>query len=155
MAKMELQNLIIGPTGKTPQIDLNQSTGELIFSGRSIPENAAKFYEPAFNWVNKYIINPEPITNCKFNLEYYNTSSSLWIAKILKALIHINNPDCVLVIHIYIPLEDYLEIEGFGDLKDAFFPLTEILQGAIPKIGIRLYGTDEKGVIIKETLDYM
>jgi hypothetical protein len=152
---MELQNFITGPTLKTPQIELNQSKGELIFSGRSIPENAAKVYEPAFEWVNKYILDPRPTTNCSFNLEYYNTASSLWLAKILKALIHIKNPDCVLFIHIYLPIDDYLEIEELGDLKDAFFPLSEILQGAIPNIGIKLYGVDDKGGIIKETLVYM
>jgi hypothetical protein len=152
---MEIENLIITPSAKTPQIDLKQSSGELIFSGRSIPENAAKIYEPAFNWVTKYILNPKPTTNCSFKLEYYNTASSLWLAKILKALIHINNPDCVLLIHIYLPIEDYLEIEELGDLKDAFFPLSEILQGAIPNIGIKLYGTDDLGAIVKETLVYM
>jgi hypothetical protein len=152
---MELQNLIIEPTLKTPRIDLNQTSGELIFAGRSIPENAAKVYEPAFFWVNKYILNPRPITNCSFNLEYYNTASSLWLAKILKSLIHIDNPDCVLFIHIYFPIEEYLEIEELGDLRDAFFPLSDILQGAIPNIGIKLFGTDKNGEVIKETLVYM
>ena len=42
---MEIKNLFIEPTPKTPQIDLNHLTGELIFSGKSIPENAAKLYE--------------------------------------------------------------------------------------------------------------
>ena len=152
---MEFQNLIIDPTPKTPQIDLNQLTGELIFSGKSIPENAAKVYEPAFNWVKRYILNARPTTNFRFNMEYYNTSSSLWLAKILKVLININNPDCVLIIHLYLPLEDYEEIEEFEDIKDAFFPLTDIFQGAIPSIGIKLYGTDDEGEIIKETLVYM
>lgn len=152
---MEFQNLIIEPTPKTPQIDLNQLTGELIFSGKSIPENAAKVYEPAFNWVSKYILNARTTTNFRFNMEYYNTSSSLWLAKILKVLININNPDSVLIIHLYLPLEDYEEIEEFEDIKDAFFPLTDIFQGAIPSIGIKLYGTDDEGEIIKETLVYM
>jgi hypothetical protein len=152
---MELRNVFFEPTAKTPQIDLKQSIGEMVFSGRSIPENAAKVYEPAFNWVNKYVLDPRPTTNCIFNLEYYNTASSLWLAKILKALVHINNPNCVLIIHIYLPIEDYLEIEELGDIKDAFYPLSEILQGAIPKIGIKLYGADEDGVTLKETLVYM
>lgn len=152
---MELQNLIIEPTPKTPQIDLNQLTGELIFSGKSIPENAAKVYDPAFNWVSKYIMDARPVTNCRFNMEYYNTASSLWLAKILRVLISINDPDSVLIIHIYLPLEDYEDIEEFGDIKDAFLPLSDILQGAIPSIGIKLYGTDDDGNIIKDTLVYM
>ena len=39
--KVELKNLFIEPTAKTPQVDLNYLTGELILSGKSIPENAA------------------------------------------------------------------------------------------------------------------
>ena len=152
---MEFQNLIIEQTPKTPQIDLNQLTGDLIFSGKSIPENAAKVYEPALNWVSKYSLNVRPTTNFRFNMEYFNTASILWLAKIFKVLININNPDSVLFIHLYLPLEDYEEIEEFEDIKDAFFPLTDIFQGAIPSIGIKLYGTDDKGEIIKDTLVYM
>lgn len=152
---MELQNLIIEPTQKTPQIELNQLSGDLIFSGRSIPENAAKIYEPAFNWVNSYIKSPRPTTNFRFNMEYYNTASSLWIAKILKVLVNIPNADCILIIHLYLPLEDYEEIEEFNDIKEAFYPLSELLHGAVPSIGIKLYGTDDSGVVVRETLVYM
>ncbi len=42
---MELKNIYIEATAKTPHIDLNPMTGELIFSGKSIPENPAKLYE--------------------------------------------------------------------------------------------------------------
>ena len=51
---MELSTLFIEPTAKTPQIDLNPITGELILSGRSIPENASKIYENILNWVTEY-----------------------------------------------------------------------------------------------------
>ena len=59
----ELQSLILENTPKTPQIDLNKFTGDLILSGRSIPENAAKLYEPVLTWVNEYINDPRPTTN--------------------------------------------------------------------------------------------
>lgn len=152
---MEFQKFRIEPTEKTPEIDLNQLTGELIFAGKSIPENAAKVYEPAFSWINRYILNARPTTNFRFSMEYYNTASSLWIAKILKVLISINNPDYVLIMHIYLPLEEYEEISEFGDIKDAFSPLADIFHGAIPSIGIKLYGTDDKGEIIKDAFVYM
>ena len=50
---MILKDLIIEPTAKTPQIDLNRFTGDLIISGRSIPENAATLYENVMKWVRK------------------------------------------------------------------------------------------------------
>lgn len=49
----KLTNFSIDATTKTPQIDFNNFTGELILSGKSIPENAAKLYEPALEWINK------------------------------------------------------------------------------------------------------
>ena len=54
-----MKNLFIEPTAKTPQIDLNHPTGELILSGRSIPENAAIIYEDILKWVTEYIKNPQ------------------------------------------------------------------------------------------------
>jgi hypothetical protein len=147
--------LIIEQTPKTPQIDLNQLTGDLIFCGKSIPENAAKVYEPVLNWVTEYIQKARPTTNLRLNLEYFNTASLLWFAKIIKVLILINEPDYVLILHLYLPIEDYDEINEFEDIKDAFIPITDIFHGAIPSIGIKLYGTDEKGVIIKDTLVFI
>jgi hypothetical protein len=151
----EFHSLIIEPTPKTPQIDLNQLTGELIFSGKSIPENSAKIYEPVFNWVTEYILNARPTTNLRLNLEYFNTSSSIWLAQILKVLIRINKPDYVLIIHLYLPMEDFDEIKEFEDIKDVFVPLTDILHGTISNIGIKLYGTNDKGEIIKDTLVFV
>lgn len=151
----EFQNLLIEPTQKTPQIDFNQLTGELIFHGKSIPENAAKVYEPALKWITEYIQKARPTTNIRLNLEYFNTASSIWLAKILKVLIKIDNPDYVLIIHLYVPFEEYEEMNDFEDIKDAFLPLADIFTGAIPGIGIRLYGCDEAGDTIKDTLVFI
>ena len=151
----ELQSLIIESTQKTPQIDLNQLTGNLIISGKSIPENAAKVYEPVLKWVTEYILIARSTTNFRLNLEYFNTASSLWLAKILKVLIQINQPDYVLLIHLYLPLEEYDEMKEFEDIKDAFAPISDIFVGAIPSVGIKVYGTDDAGGIIKESLIFI
>ena len=44
----ELEDLHIEATAKTPKADLNSETGELTLSGRSVPENAIRVYEPVF-----------------------------------------------------------------------------------------------------------
>ncbi len=142
-----IQSLIIEETSKTPQIELNPLTGDFIFSGRSIPENAAKVYEPVLNWVSEYILEARPTTNLRLNMEYFNTSSSLWLAKILKVLVRINEPDYVLIIHLYLPLDEYDEMKEFEDIKDVFFPIADIFQFAIPSIGIKLYGTEKEQVV--------
>jgi hypothetical protein len=150
-----MKELIIEKTPKTPQIDLNQFSGDLIFSGKSIPENAAKVYEPVLKWVTEYILCANPTTNLRLNLEYYNTASSIWLTKILKVLIQINEPDHALIIHLYIPIEEYDEMNDFDDIKDAFIPISYIDPDAELSIGIKLYGTDDKGEIIKETLVFI
>lgn len=147
----EIKNLIVEPTLKSPQIDLNQSTGELILSGKSIPENAAKIYDPVFHWVTAYALDPRPTTNIRLDLEYFNTSTSIWLAKILKVLMKINNPDYVLIIHLYLPIEDFDELKEFDDIKDAFTPISDIFTGSIPSVSLKVYGIDEDGKIIKDT----
>jgi hypothetical protein len=151
----EFINLFVEPTPKTPQIDLNQYSGELILYGRSIPENAAKVYDPVLNWVSQYILNPKPTTNFRLNLEYFNTSSSIWLVKILKVLIQIREPDYVLILHIYIPLEDFEDMEESGDLKDAFSPISDILYDSLVSIGIKVYGMDDHEKILKEKLIFI
>jgi hypothetical protein len=147
-----LEQLIIDETNRTPQIDLNQLTGDLIFSGKSTPENAARIYEPAYDWITRYVKIPKPTTNLRLNLEYFNTSSLIWLTKILKELIKIEVPDAVLIINLYMSVEDFDEIDDFDDLKDAFLPISNIAQSDTLSTGIKLYGTAENGEIIKETL---
>jgi hypothetical protein len=151
----EFQNLIVEETPKTPHIDLNQRTGDLILSGKSIPENAAKVYEPVYDWVQKYIVSARPTTNFRLNLEFFNTASSIWLAKILKVLIKIKEPDYVLIVHLYLPLEDFDEMKELDDIKEAFAPISDIFTGAIPSIGLKVYGTSEEGEVIKDTLIFI
>ena len=148
---MELKNIFIEPTSKTPQIDLNHLTGELIFSGRSIPENAVDLYESIYKWVIQYAENPRHTTNLRLNLEYFNTASSIWLAKIVKALCSIKEPEYTLMIHLYFNIEEFdsMEVE---DLKDNLSPVIDMIGTPIASIGIKIYATDEKGEILKESM---
>ena len=150
-----MKELLQEPTPKTPEIELSHLSGELILTGKSIPENAAKVYEPVLKWVEEYILNACPNTNLRINLEYYNTSSAIWLTKILKALIKINKPDYVLIVHLYLPIEDFEEIDDFDDIKDTFLPISSFDQNTDLCIGIKVYGTDDNGEIIKETLVFI
>ena len=148
---MELSTLFIEPTAKTPQIDLNPITGELILSGRSIPENAAKTYENILSWVTEYAKSPKHITNLRFNLEYFNTSSSIWLAKIVRALCSINNDDFTLMIHLYFSIDEYDNMD-VDDIKDELHPIIHMVGTPVINLLIKLYGTDEDGTIIKESM---
>lgn len=151
----DFESLIIEETPKTPHIELNPLTGDFIFSGRSIPENAARIYEPIVNWMNEYILHARPTTNVRLNLEYFNTSSSLWLGKILKVLVKINEPDFVLIIHLYLPLDEFDDMKEFDDIKDVFFPIADIFQNAIPSIGIKLYGTNEEAEVVRDKMVFI
>jgi hypothetical protein len=149
--RVYLKSLLKEPTKKTPQLDFNPLTGELILSGRSIPENPADTYEDVLKWVTQYINNPRYITNLRLNLDYFNTASSLWLAKVIKVLGQIKGPENTLIIHLYFNIEDFdsMEIE---DLKDALSPIINMIGTPSVSLGIKIYGTDDNGEILKESM---
>jgi len=148
----KLKDLIINQTSKTPQIELKYDSGELSLTGKSLPENATRIYDPVLKWVTDYTLQAQPVTKLRLELEYFNTSSTLWISKIIKALTRIDNPDYRLLVHIYIPLEEYDEMKDTSDLRDSFSPITDILQDSIPEVSLKLYATDDASKIIRDAV---
>jgi len=71
-----MRSLIIEPTNKTPKVILNADINVFEISGRSIPEDSVGFYRKIIDWVDEYSQNPNTRTNFKFQLEYFNTSTS-------------------------------------------------------------------------------
>jgi hypothetical protein len=148
---VELKTFFLEPTPKTPQVDLNNLTGELIFSGKSIPENAALIYESIMKWILEYITNPRPTTNLRLSLEYFNTATAIWLAKIVQALGSIKDPEYTLMIHLYFSIEEFDNMDA-DDLKDELHPLIHLIGIPTMNIGIKIYGTDEKNEILKESM---
>ena len=70
----------------TPEIILDKQTGKFQISGWSHPEDAIKFYAPILDWLNAYAENPNRETVFHFNFQYYNSSSSKQILRILSLL---------------------------------------------------------------------
>lgn len=147
---MELKELLIESGVKTPQIDLNPFSGELIFSGKSIPENAAGIYENVFKWVHEYARKPKLTTNLRLNLEYFNSASSIWLAKIVRELCSVKKNSYTLFIHLYFDIEDFDTMHQ-EDLRDALSPIMDMIGFPTVSIGIKVYGTDNKGAIMKES----
>lgn len=147
----EINNLYIESSPVTPQIDFNYLTGELLISGKSFPENAAGFYEEIFQWVHKYTEGPRAITNLRLNLEYFNTSSLLWLAQIVKLLNSIHGNERTLFIHIYFHIEEY-ENMGTDDLRNTLGPILDIIENHEINLFIKIYGTVEDGEVLKESM---
>jgi len=147
----DLKNIYIEATSKTPEVDFDSLTGNLILSGRSIPENATELYDPLYKWINQYTADPCQVTNLRLNLEYFNTASSIWIAKIVKTLSRMDKPDNLLYIHLYFNIEEFDNMET-EDIKDAISPVVDIISDATVSIVVKIYGTDDNGEIIKESM---
>lgn len=148
---MDIKKLYIEATVKTPVIDLDHLSGELIISGKSIPENAALIYDVVLKWVSKYVKSPRPTTNLRLNLEYFNTASALWLAKIVSTLTSIDNNECTLIIHVYFSIEDFNSMEE-DDLKDELHPIIHMIGNPTLNVAIKVYATDDNGEILKELM---
>ena len=93
-------------THKTPRIIFDGKIGRLEISGRSIPENSAKFYSPLMEWVEEYVRHPARETLISVKLEYFNTSSLKGLIELFRKFELINNPDSTVKIYWYYEEED-------------------------------------------------
>lgn len=115
---MEIIN--IPGTEDTPQVVLNKADGVFEISGRSLPEDAAEFYEPIISWIEQYEKQPNPSTSFMFKLEYFNTASSKLILDVLSALEAVSG---VKVVWYYHEDDEDMEEAGqeFSELVDVPF----------------------------------
>jgi hypothetical protein len=86
MKDLKLETLNIVGNSNRPDVIFNADSGELELRGRSILENANRFYEPLDEWVKAYINSPAKKTIFKMNLEYFNTTTSKYLLTILEDL---------------------------------------------------------------------
>jgi len=146
----DLKGLFIDGTGKTPKIDFNHLTGELMLSGRSFPENAANVYEPVVNWITEYVGTPNETTNLHLKLEYFNSSSLLWIVKIIKVLSKIDKTDYKIIIHLYFDNDDF-DIKDADELRDIIYSVLNNADKKGVKTSIIIHAMDIDGKDIDES----
>jgi hypothetical protein len=80
-----METVTIESTKKTPMVLLDPE-GKIRISGRSIPEDASKFFDGILNWVAEYIDNPVETTTVDVELEYFNSGSAKFVMQILREL---------------------------------------------------------------------
>jgi hypothetical protein len=78
-----MTDLKIDGTEDSPTVTLSKSSGEILISGRSLPEDAFSFYAPVMQWLSDYVKSPNSDTVFNFKLEYFNTASAKQIFKIV------------------------------------------------------------------------
>ncbi len=80
-----MQKLEIEPTKTTLGISFDPNKHLLEFYGKSYPTNPVTFFQPLINWVEKYLLfYPSENTKLLFRMEYFNTSSSTFLYKMLE-----------------------------------------------------------------------
>ncbi len=83
-----MDDLLIESTKKTPEVFFS-TDGRIKISGRSIPEDATKFYDDLYEWIYHYCLEPNDTTIVDIDLEYFNSGSSKAILHILRALVDV------------------------------------------------------------------
>jgi hypothetical protein len=146
----ELEGLYVEGTNKTPKIEFTHLIGELVLEGRSIPENTAKVYEPLVAWITEYVKSPCHTTNLHLKLEYFNSSSLIWIIKIIMSLCNIEMPGAILYVHLYFEIEDY--DDGITDeVQSIIEVLSDKIHNVKFNVAVKTHGIDSRGKIIKES----
>ena len=87
----------IKPGEDTPVIAFQKATGQLLISGKSLPEDAAAFYLPVLEWLSAYVKSNPQQTSAAFKLEYFNTSSSKQLFKIISLLKELSKTNAVTI----------------------------------------------------------
>ncbi len=85
-----MERLYISASDDTPEIDLNQDSGLLKISGKSLPEDVIEFYSPVFSWLEQYAANPNEETKMLVKVIYFNSASQRALNEIFTILSRIN-----------------------------------------------------------------
>ncbi len=120
--------IIINATEDTPGVQLDAGNNIFVLSGRSLPEDVSKFYNPILEWLDAYAKSPNDETVFDFKLSYFNTASSKIILDILMKLEGIHNDGHSITIKWYFPTddEDMMEAgEEYADIVDIPIELVE------------------------------
>lgn len=124
-----MDSLIIEPSNVTPAVKFIAAEGLLEMKGRSIPENSLEFYQPIYDWLDSYLLNPHTQTVVHLRYDYFNTSSSKCILDILKRIDKLSQNGNDVIIKWYHDEndEDMMEAgEDYADLLDAPFDIIVI-----------------------------
>lgn len=108
-----MDNINIEQTKRTPKVELLKE-GNVLFSGRSIPEDPGKFFEPLYLWIYEYCFNPQPQTIINIDLEYFNSGTFKCLLFILKEFVEVKNKGRNVIINWYYEQDD-LDIKERGE----------------------------------------
>lgn len=115
-----MNTLYINQTEETPLIHFDTETGKFEIKGNSIPENIYLFYEPVFEWLDKYKEDPSPKTEFIFEMKMISSSSSKIFFELINKIdaLDNDNPSCVKITWCYSIYDEEIRETGI-DFKDS------------------------------------
>ena len=115
-----MRELYIEKTKSTPEVRFDPQNNKLIIDGQSYPENAFKFYEPIFNWLDEYLLNAEQevILEIYYYMPYVNTSSSKCVMMLLEKLENAHKKGQKVAIRWYYDEENEMALECAEEFKE-------------------------------------
>ncbi len=113
-----MERIELEPTMETPKVLLDKDNAVIEFAGNSLPEDVNSFYGPILEWIDKYIENPNETTEINLKFDYYNTSSSKMILKILEKFREIHKKGYTVVVNWHYMEDDEDMIEAGEDYAE-------------------------------------
>ena len=81
-----MDKLIIKATAKTPNVVFDPENMKFEISGRSLPENVIKTYEPVLKWIDENLSAFTEPLDFNFKVDYLNSASAKMVSLILSKL---------------------------------------------------------------------
>jgi hypothetical protein len=102
----------------TPYVCFDEETGIFEISGRSLPEDAIKFYSPILKWIEEYVRSPRVVNTLNFKFMYINTASSKKVIEIISLFVKHISPPKQLNINWYYKRDDEEQREEGEDYSE-------------------------------------
>lgn len=115
-----MECLYIEKTKSTPEIHFDPTNCKLSIEGQSYPENAFKFYEPLFTWLDSYLqqLEQEVVLEIYFHMPYINTSSSKCMMMLLEKLDEAYQKGKKVAVRWYYDVENDTALECAEEFKE-------------------------------------
>lgn len=81
-----MKDLKIKGTMDSPEVSFTPETNVILFEGRSLQEDPQAFYNVIIDWIKGNIVGSKNLVHFQFKMDYFNSSSSRYLMKILMML---------------------------------------------------------------------
>ena len=81
-----MKDLKIKGTMDSPEVSFTPETNVILFEGRSLQEDPQAFYNVIIDWIKGNIVGTKNLVHFQFKMDYFNSSSSRYLMKILMML---------------------------------------------------------------------